>query len=169
LGVRSEQALIGGEVAMEGCEYDLSINRWQRRIAYLYFRRDDYLFLYAVEGLMKDLMQKFGEDRWCDGGMLVANFDGIALYYTKRQVDFFAGYGIQHLLGGTEPIVLKFWFNSATRRMTSAVILFGMQRDEISHRSYGFEDTMLAMALGARQRLKFEWEYEFTLADGKWS
>jgi hypothetical protein len=154
---------------MEGCEYDLSIKRWQRRIAYLYFRKDDDIFLYAVEGLMKDLMLKFGEGRWCDGGMLVANFDGIALGYQKRQADFFAGYGIQHLLAGMEPIILNFWFNSATRRMTSAVILFGVQREERSRPSYGLEDTMLAMALGARQPVKFEWEYEFTLADGKWS
>jgi hypothetical protein len=154
---------------MEGCGYDLSIKRWQRRIAYLYFRMESDVFLCAVEGLMKDLMRKFGEGRWCDGGMLVANFDGIALGYEKRQSDFFVGYGIQHLLGGSEPIILKFWFNSTTRRMTGAAILFGMQGDEGSRPSQGLEHTMLAMALGARQPLKFEWEYEFTLVDGKWS
>jgi hypothetical protein len=160
---------------MKGYRYDLSIERWQRRVAYFHFRQNNDAFECAVEGLVKGLMHEFGEGRWRDGPVSPIQFDGLALAYQQRQSDFFVGYGIQYLLGGREPIIVKFWFDETSRRMARATILFGMQDGEPPYSRFAWEPrfslerAMLAIALGAKNRLQFEWEYEFTLADGKWS
>lgn len=154
---------------MRSYRYDLSIERWQRRVAYLYFRTEGEAFLCAVEGLVKALMEEFGEGRWRDGPLSPTDFDGLALEYQRSQPDHFVGSGVQYLLAGIEPIMVKFWFDAASRRMARATILFGMQEGEAACDRSQLQRVMLAMALEAKQPLKFEWEYEFTLADGKWS
>jgi hypothetical protein len=159
---------------MKGYRDELSIKRWQRRVAFFHFRENSYAFRCAVEGLVQALVYEFGEGRWRDT-MSSSAFDGTVLEYQQRQPDFFVGYGIQYLLDGREPIMVKFWFDETSRRMARATILFGMQGGEPPYSRFAWEPrfslerAMLAMALGAKNRLQFEWEYEFTLADGKWS
>jgi hypothetical protein len=148
---------------------DVSIKRWQRRTSHFHFRQQHTVFLCAVEGLVAALLCEFGAGRWRDGSSSPGNFDGIALEFYKSQADRFVGYGVQYLLGSSEPLMLQFSFDETSRRMTGATILFGMQDGPTAASTAALRDKMLAMALEARHPLEFEWEYEFTLADGKWA
>jgi hypothetical protein len=154
---------------MRGRRYDFSIKRWQRRVAHFYFRGPERIFLCAAQGLLAALVEEFGEGRWRDGSASALEFDGIALEFQKRQPDHFTGYGIQYLLGSSEPLMLSFAFDASARRMTGATILFGMQPRPAPVPTHILQGKMLALALDARHRLSFDWEYDFTLAGGEWS
>jgi hypothetical protein len=149
--------------------HDFSLTRWQRRMSYWHFRGREDLSLCATEHLVAALVHEFGEGRWRDGPVSPLLFDGLVPEYEKRQPDSYLIYGIQHLLGSEEPLMGKFYFNEATRRMTGGTVLFGMQDHPAVNTKFDLSGKLLALALGARHPLQFEWEYEFTLADGQWS
>ena len=149
--------------------HDFSLTRWQRRMSYCHFRGREDLSHCAAEHLVAALVQEFGEGRWRDGSVSPLDFDGLAVEYEQRQPASYVIYGVQHLLGSHEPLIAKFYFNEAIRRMSGATVLFGMQDHQGSISSYDLSRKTLALALGARHPLEFEWEYEFTLADGRWS
>jgi hypothetical protein len=138
-------------------------------MSYWHFRGREDLSLCAAEHLVAALVHELGEGRWRDGSVSPLDFDGLVTQYEKRQPASYLIYGVQYLLGSQEPLMGKFYFNEATRRMTGATVLFGMQDHQDANSSYDLSGKMLALALGARHPLEFEWEYEFTLADGRWS